>query len=192
MELAPDHPSFASAKVLKVRRHLLHKQPMVCSALLVGHPWTVRPQDQPRWRVVAILTTQVRDCIIGGLEEILPVGDVLGSVVGPACTPTLAIKLQGMQDAVAMFPPVALWVLGYEKGREVGRLKLGQLLAMPLDRLGPGSVPAVPGPRLWEPLRTSWSVDGVKTHAHHPLHGGSPRRGHHKDGRMRHLDGSGG
>src|SRR5262249_18471966 len=144
-----------------------------------------------RWRVVAILMTQVCDCVIGRLEEILPVGDVLGSVVGPACTPTLAIKLQGMQDPVTMFPPVALWVLGYEKGCEVGRLKLRPLLAMPLDRLGPGSVPAVPGPRIWQPLRTSCSVDSVKTHAHHSFHGGSPRRGHHKDGRMRHLDGPG-
>src|SRR5262252_10810564 len=164
MESAPDYSSCTSAKVLEVRRHLFHKQPMVCSALLVGHPWTVRPEDQPRWRVVAILTTQVCDCVIGRLEEILPVGDILGSVVGPACTPTLAIKLQGMQDPVAMFPPVALWVLGYEKGREVGRLKLRQLLAMPLNRLGPGSVPAIPGSRLWQPLRASCSVDGVKTH----------------------------
>src|SRR5215471_15920312 len=121
MELAPDHPSFASAKVLKVRRHLLHKQPMVCSALFIGHPWTVRPQDQPRRRVVAILTTQIGNCVIGGLKEILPIGDVLRGVVGPARTPTLAIKLQGMQDPCTMFPPVALWVLSHKKGGEVGR-----------------------------------------------------------------------
>src|SRR5437879_3274304 len=137
---------------------------MVCSALLVGHPWTVCPQDQPRRRVVAILTTQICDCVIGCLKEILPVGDVLGGVVGPAWEYTLAIKLQGMQDPVAMFLPVALWVLGHEKGGEVGRLKLGQLLAMPLHRLGPGSVPPVPGPRIWQPLRASRGVDGVKTH----------------------------
>src|SRR5262249_58105608 len=142
---------------------------MVCGALFVGHPWTVRPQDQPRWWVVAILTTQVCDRVIGCLEEILPVGDALGGIEGPARTPTLAIKLQGMQDPVAMFPPVALWVLGHEKGGEVGRLKLGQLLAMPLDGLSPGGVPPVPGPRIWQPLRASCGVDGVKTHAHHPL-----------------------
>src|ERR1700704_1613278 len=149
---------------------------MVCSALLVGHPWAVRPQDQPRRRVVAILTTQICNRVLRCLEEILPVGNVLGGVVSPARTPTLTIKLQGIQDPVAMFLPVALWVLGHEKGGEVGRLKLGQLLAMSLDCLGPGGVPPVPGSRIWQPLRASCGVDGVKTHAHHPLHGGSPRR----------------